>query len=331
MLPVAQAQQPSNLFKFGVMGDMPYRASEVPQVDALIADFNQQPLSFVLHVGDLKDGSNEKCTDELYTSRKKQLNTSHHSLIVVPGDNDWTDCRRDKAGGYDPVERLQRFREIMYPDEWSLGYQPIKLTRQSDGAKFKNYRENVRWEHQQVLFVGMNVPGSNNHYRNEGGRNGEFEDRWQANKAWLKQAFQVAHTKNLPAIVIFWQANPLFETAKIGVFDWMERAHYLKSQLRNKRDGYQEIKHLLAELTDGYDGQVLLIHGDTHQFKHDHPLQYRSQPLPRFTRIETYGSPWMYGLVVTVSLNKDTNKDSTSPAVQFKVEIRDEALRNKSN
>ncbi|QWT45418.1 hypothetical protein [Azospira inquinata] len=43
---------------------------------------------------------------------------------------------------------------------------------------------------------------------------------------------------------------------------------------------------------------MVLAHGDTHVMRIDHPLRFREgprrgQPLANFTRVETYGSPFM--------------------------------------
>ena len=53
----------------------------------------------------------------------------------------------------------------------------FRVTRESEVARFRTFRENVRWQAQGVAFVGLNAPSPNNHYLTAGGRNGEFEDR----------------------------------------------------------------------------------------------------------------------------------------------------------
>jgi len=62
----------------------------------------------------------------------------------------------------------------------------------------------------------------------------------------------------------------------------------------------------LEQVVKGFPGQVLLIHGDSHTQRVDHPLLDRQtgQPLPNFTRLETFGSPdigWVRVVVDTVA------------------------------
>ena len=56
---------------------------------------------------------------------------------------------------------------------------------------------------------------------------------------------------------------------------------------------YADFVDRLAELTASFDGPVLLIHGDSHEYLVDHPLPDPTSgaPLPNFTRLETFGSP----------------------------------------
>lgn len=81
-------------------------------------------------------------------------------MIYVPGDNEWTDCHRRNNGGYDNLERLAFLRHTMFAETDSFGRRRLRLEHQGppDGA----YVENTRWKHGDVVFVGLNVPGSNN-------------------------------------------------------------------------------------------------------------------------------------------------------------------------
>lgn len=46
------------------------------------------------------------------------------------------------------------------------------------------------------------------------------------------------------------------------------------------------------EMVAAFRGPVLLIHGDTHHPRVDHPLRNaRGEPYRNFTRLESYGSP----------------------------------------
>src|SRR5262245_36166191 len=108
-------------FSFAVMGDAPYTDAEEPVFLAMLDRIGEEKLEFVVHVGDFEEGSNSRCTDELFFKRKAQFDASAHPFVFTPGDNDWTDCRRKTNGSDDPIERLQRIREIFFSEGFSLG------------------------------------------------------------------------------------------------------------------------------------------------------------------------------------------------------------------
>ena len=105
-------------------------------------------LAFAVHVGDITSGTGP-CGDEWMDARKKQFSRFTHPFVLLPGDNDWTDCHRT---GFDPLERLASWRA-----RFCFRLDRISLERQEG-----KYCENVRWIHDDVVFVGLNVTGSNN-------------------------------------------------------------------------------------------------------------------------------------------------------------------------
>jgi len=281
----AQAPIGPGSFSFGIMGDMPYFHHERAWATEIVREMGTKDLAFIIHVGDIKAGS-EPCTDKPMLWNRKLFDSSRHPLIYVPGDNEWTDCYRTRSGGYDPEERLQRLRTIFYPDDYSLGQRRIRLERQSADARDGAYRENVRWQQGVVLFVGLNMPGSNNNYGRTASADAEYRRRNAANIAWMKQSFELANRKLMRAIVIVIQANPLFELPDT------EKA----------RRGYNEfLRHLQAE-TIAWGKPVLLVHGDTHHFRTDQPMMDRTtrRPVNTSTRVATFGSPFLGWVQVTV-------------------------------
>ena len=81
------------------------------------------------------------------------------AFIVTPGDNDWLDCKRRGAGGYDEYERLDAFRRIFYPqDGYSTGGNPMAVQQQSSlDSEFIEFVENALWSRQGVLFATVHV------------------------------------------------------------------------------------------------------------------------------------------------------------------------------
>lgn len=55
--------------------------------------------------------------------------------------------------------------------------------------------------------------------------------------------------------------------------------------------------------TEKFNGQVLLVHGDTHFFKMDKPLYSPTKLLPNLTRVQTFGSPLLHWVKVKVTVD----------------------------
>lgn len=265
---------------FGLFGDTPYNRWEREHLPDLIAAMDGENLAFVIHDGDIKDGDSA-CSDEAFRDILAVFQKSAHPLVYLPGDNDWTDCHRKSNGRYDPVERLGKLRELFFPDDFALGRRRLKLERQSRDPAFSRYRENVRWEAGGALFVGLNVTGSENNFhgpRRTGGPVPEFIERSAANRAWLAESFALARTRKLVGILIAMQGNP-------GVF---------AANAGNPSPGYRDFLTQLREETLAFSGQVALVHGDTHRYRIDRPMEdpASGETVKNFTRVETMGSPF---------------------------------------
>jgi hypothetical protein len=213
------AQQPGlGSVSFALIGDIPYNDLEDLALDGLIEEMNHQSLAFVVHVGDITS-SRGPCSDDWFQARRRQFQKSRHPLVVLPGDNDWTDCRRS---GFDPLERLARFRELFHSSGESLGQRTLRLERQSRDARFAEYREHIRWTAGNVLFVGLNVPGSNNNLGRTAAMDEEHRKRMSAVLEWLDEAMKIAEHRRFAGVVILMHANPDFEgkrRRRIGVPD----------------------------------------------------------------------------------------------------------------
>ncbi len=70
----------------------------------LITRINAQDLAFVVHVGDIgTSGRNQGCSDAWIAARKRQFEALRHPFVLLPGDNEWTDCH---VTGFDPPKRM---------------------------------------------------------------------------------------------------------------------------------------------------------------------------------------------------------------------------------
>ena len=274
----------SRPFEFALIGDLPYSAEQEAKFPSLMADINRSPAAFVVHDGDIKNGSSV-CDDATFVSRKQLFDNFEIPFILAYGDNEWTDCHRSKNGSYDPVERLAKLREIFSQGNQSLGKRTLTLTRQSENPQFAKFRENVRWIYHGVVFFAINMPGSNNNFGRTPEADAEYADRNSANLAWIKECFALAKRSNSKGIVLVAQANPGFELDPTD----------------KRRSGYNDFIATLETETGNFPGQVVFVHGDTHYFRIDKPLPYFTDEtqLPRrknFTRVETFGSPNVHWL-----------------------------------
>ena len=266
----AAAQSPVRT-PFALLGDAPYSQAHANLLDTVIDEINAQKVAFVVHLGDITGGQGP-CTDEWFEARRKQFARFAAPFVLVPGDNEWTDCHRT---GYDPMERLAKIRQLFHS-------QPVNLpgfTRQSSA-----YPEHVRWTHDRALLVGINVPGSNNNVGRTPAMDAESGTRMSAVFAWLDSAFAlVKSSRDLDMLVVMMQANPDFEGKRRPV---------------DTLDGYAELRVKLETMAQRLGKPLVVAHGDTHQYKFDRP----SKNAPGLVRIEVDGWPWMgWVLVLTTS------------------------------
>ena len=273
-------------FDFGVMGDAPYSASEEQAFVAMLQDTNREKLAFIVHVGDFKAGSNAPCTDALFALRLAQFNTSAHPFVYVPGDNDWVDCRRASNGSQDPIERLEKLRQVFFSDRWSLGTKRMLAIPQEECAnrvesecRCPGLPENRTWSTEKVLFVTLNLQGSNNNSGFDARNDREVLCRNWADKVWLEKALARAAGAS-QGLVIFMQANP-----------WVH----------SKDGAYDAFLAQLAEGAAKHPRPVLLVHGDTHTYRVDKPLRDAAgKRVENLTRVESFGSPFVNWIRVTV-------------------------------
>ena len=258
--------QPSSGFSFAAFGDVPYSHVERERMLDMLAEQTAQPLEFSIHIGDIKSGGST-CDDATFADRRTLLDRSAHPLIVLPGDNEWTDCSRASAGSWAPHERLNALRSLFFADGESIGRRRITLERQQD------FPENVRWRQGNVLFATLNVSGS---VLPAGEQSAAVE---RATLDWLDEAFALAGRSDASALVIAFHANPGFEAHAGG-----------KAKKRHR-----PLLDRLASGAAAYRRPVLLIHGDTHRFRVDQPLHdpVTGLRVENVTRLETHGSPWL--------------------------------------
>ena len=273
-------------FRFAVMGDTPYNAREERAFVAMIARLDREPIAFAIHVGDIKAGGNAPCTDEVFLRRKADFERSAHPIVLTPGDNDWTDCRRASNGAMDPIERLARLREIFFAGAFALGREKLATRAQTQciappipGCGCAAHPENRSWVRSGVVFATVNVPGSNDNVGYDAANDAEARCRGEANREWLEEAARLAQQPDARGLVVALQADP-----------WAAKTPVYAPLLRH-----------VAAIARRLGKPVLFVHGDTHTYRLDNPFRDAAgAPIDNLTRLETYGSPFVGWVEVTV-------------------------------
>jgi hypothetical protein len=90
-------------------------------------------------------------------------------FVYTPGDNEWTDCHKTKEfSSGAPLNELAAVRNLFFPYPGStLGGRKKHVSTQATEFDRKHpgdaqFVENVMWEQGRVVFVTLNLPGSNN-------------------------------------------------------------------------------------------------------------------------------------------------------------------------
>jgi hypothetical protein len=253
---------------FALLGDVPYTQPHANILDAMIDRINREKPAFVVHVGDITGGQGP-CTDAWLEARAKQFARFETPFVLVPGDNEWTDCHRT---GFDPLERLAKIRSLFHSRPLALP----GFARQSAA-----YPEHSRWIFGKAVFVTLNVPGSNNNLGRTPAMDQESAARMDAVLAWLDEGVRAAAAPGIGKLVVFMHADPDFA----------------ETHNRKQPDGYARLLDAFRRHAAALKKPLVVGHGDTHRFRHDRPLE----GVPNFVRIEVDGWPWLGWLKVGVA------------------------------
>jgi len=312
----------ANRLTIAVYGDWPYSLKLLDAAPLLIDSINSDPhVRLVLHIGDIHAGSPgtnnislgaNVCTGAGLTPPPATANPNWNigvfnlfeqfkdPLVYTPGDNEWTDCHKTNEGtSGDPLKELAAVRSLFFPEAgYTLGGRKKRVLTQAESYDPSHptdhkFVENVMWEESQVLFVTLNMPGSNNDglpwsgggnkFKDEVARVQEVTERTGADIRWLERAFAQAEADDAKAVLIGLQAD-MWDPAAIG---------------GDGLDGYTVFVKTLADLAVHFERPVLLINGDSHVFGADQPLAdpnsatgkiHKTQAVPKLTRITVQGS-----------------------------------------
>lgn len=253
------------------IGDIPARPVDVPAFEGVLAKISADPPDVTIHIGDTKGGG-APCTDAVLERQRNYLADLAGAVVFTPGDNEWTDCHVESAGGFNPRERLAFVRELFYVGGQSLGRAPIAVEQQSAlNPKYATFVENARWQLNGVRFVTAHVVGSNNGLDPEDPEAvTEYNARNAASLAWIREGFELARREGAYAVVLAIHAD-LFKHFGVG-------------------GGLRDTRLAILEGVEVFAGPVLLIHGDGHEYTVDTPfVTSEGRLLHRVVRIEVPG------------------------------------------
>ena len=135
---------------------------------------------------------------------------------ICTGDNDWTDCDRPSAGGYNSRERLDYLRGLFFSTNRSQGQKTLKQEVQTEALCLNAANilvpcvENRRWALRGVTYVTLNVAGSCNNLCDTGaGQYWSFATSWPAGSLILAVPDKL-HTSRCP----FRLYGPLYVPAR---------------------------------------------------------------------------------------------------------------------
>lgn len=265
---------------FAVIGDTPYGPAQEAQFPSLVSSIDaDRSVRIALHLGDIKTRSS-LCTDDYFAKIKSFFDDFDDPLVYTPGDNEWTDCHRPAAGGYQPLERLAAVRSVFFPQPGrTLGGRQKRVLAQ------RGFPENQLWEQRNIVFSAVHVVGSNNDLEPWFGaaqpsveQLEEYRTRLEADLSWIDRTFKRAGDERARGVVVAMQADTWLGTAPRGT-------------------GFGPIVERIAELADDFERPVLVLQGDTHDFYVDKPA-----PSARnLTRIVVEGETAREWLRVTAS------------------------------
>ncbi|MGJ0391566.1 MAG: hypothetical protein ACR650_02205 [Methylocystis sp.] len=293
-----------------VFGDWPYSQMLLDNGKLLIDSINNDAdVSLVLHVGDIHSGS-MPCTSAgilpPISTSNPGWNQSVFSVfqqlrapvVYTPGDNEWTDCHKskEKSAG-DPLKELASVRSLFFSKPGrTLGLTEKQVLTQAQNfdpnyPTDAQYVENVMWRQNAVVFVTVNMPGSNNDglpwstFENLSARSTESANRTGAAMRWLKAAFDAAAKSHARGVVIGLQADMWDPAQLVAGGDGL--------------NGYTDFVKTLASLSISFGRPVLLINGDSHLYGSDQPLAdpssatgqiHHAPAVSNLTRITVQGS-----------------------------------------
>ena len=247
--------QETTTISFTAIGDVPYNNEQRDGLITIISKHNAlDPSEFVIHVGDIKPGALE-CNESIYEDVSGILKMMEAPTFIVLGDNEYNDCTDPKQG----LEYWNKYF-LHFNENWvfepTVTYQPGR-------------RENFSWIDHKVLFIGIDLVGS------QVRDSLEWNNRLTQNGLWIKKLSE-EQVNNVEAMVVFGHANIL----EAGP------------------DKFKPFTDLFRTTALSFGKPVLMVQGDGHFW-----IKNKPWPEQNITRIQIDGGDTAVKITVDTSLD----------------------------
>ncbi len=215
---------------FTVIGDVPYNSDQRDGLISMIQAHNTKAKSeFVVHVGDIKPGA-DPCDEPVYQDVNGILKEFTTPTFMLLGDNEYNDCDNPQAA-------LQLWNQyfLNFHQNWAFEH---TITYQEDR------QENFTWVQDNVIFMGLNLVGSDVHDQ------AEWDTRLADNGNFLQEVV-AAHKDDSKALVIFGHANMV----ELGP------------------DKFKPFTDVLRSVANDFDKPILYMQGDGHFWFMNRPYE----------------------------------------------------------
>ena len=215
---------------FTVIGDVPYNSDQRDGLISMIQAHNTKAKSeFVVHVGDIKPGA-DPCDEPVYQDVNGILKEFTTPTFMLLGDNEYNDCDN-------PQVALQLWNQyfLNFHQNWAFEH---TITYQ------EGRQENFAWVQDNVIFMGLNLVGSDVHNQVE------WDARLADNGNFLQEVV-TAHKASSRALVIFGHANMV----ELGP------------------DKFKPFTDVLRSVANDFDKPTLYMQGDGHFWFMNRPYE----------------------------------------------------------
>jgi len=179
-------EESTSRVKFTVIGDVPYTDEQREDLVSFIDAHNSKSKSeFLVHVGDIKAGKTP-CDEDIYKDVSSILKEVSVPTFIILGDNEYNDCD-------DPDQGLAFWNTyfLHLNKNWDFKHEI---------AYQENRTENFSWSENGVLFIGINLVGSQVHDLEE------WDTRLLDNAKWVEKLLK-EHKASTKAAIVFAHAN----------------------------------------------------------------------------------------------------------------------------